>query len=159
LKKVDARLLVRPDAVKNAVTVDDVVSVCLSVRQSGQASGKTYNIVNPNDITCGQIVDAIQRAVRVAGYTNDPNLTPETIRKPSVVERAAYRYTRQFWPYCLNTEPHWATGNVDALAVPRVAMSLELLEFQMAAFMRGLAATARLSPHVSEPTHRSKEGS
>lgn len=138
-RDVDARLLVDPDAEKNVVTVDDVVSVCLAVRRSKTPVGKTFNIVNPQHIACSEILDCIERAIRVRGYSSDPSLTHSHAKGGTAVERAAFRYTRLFWPYTLNTEPDWRTDNVDALEVPRVVMTPDLFEWLMTAFVRTLA--------------------
>lgn len=138
---VDARLLVQPDAFKNAVTVDDVISVCLAIRRSGEAAGQTFNMVNPSHIRCEQIVAAIQGALRVVGYRNDPLLTASKVKSGTLVERAAYRHTRLLWPYCMNTEPAWQTANVDRLPLDRVVMTEPLFGFMMREFI------GRLSPH------------
>ena len=139
LRNVRARLLVDAETTKNMVTIDDVISVCLALRRSGTAAGKTYNIVNRNNLTIGQIGVVIQRLLKITGYVADPSLTGQTVKGGSIVERVAFRYTRLFWPYALNSEPDWETTNTDNLSVPRVTMTTELFEFLISHFVRSLA--------------------
>ena len=122
------------ETLKNLVTVDDVVALCLAIRAKGTATNKTFNLVNSNNLTIGDALEAIQRILKVSGYCYDPSLSRATLRDEAV-ERAAFRYTRMYWPYALNTEPQWQTGNVDALEVPRVAMTPALFESLISGFV------------------------
>jgi len=142
LKNVNARLLSSYETLKNMVTLDDVLAVCVAVRDSGAGVGRTYHIVNPRNISCREIINVLQRAAKVTGYVLDPTLTSESVKGGTVVERAAYRYTKLFWPYATLTEPRWETCNVDRLSVQRVPMTENLFEFLIKQFVRYLAPPA-----------------
>ncbi len=143
-RDVNARLLVEPAAVKNMLPVDDCVSVCVAARNSKTAAGTTFNIVSSDNIPVAVILDVLQHVMEVTGYVCDPTLSCNGTTRGSIVERVAYRNTRLFWPYTLNTEPRWETGNVDRLGVSRVLMSEHMFEFMMRHFVRELAPTASL---------------
>jgi nucleoside-diphosphate-sugar epimerase len=138
---LNARLVGCAETLKNIVTVDDVVAVCLAIRAKGAATNKTFNLVNPNNLTIGDALEVIQRILKVSGYCYDPSLTRATLRDEGV-ERAAFRYTRMYWPYALNTEPQWDTRNVDALSAARIGMTPALFESLMSRFVQTLAPSA-----------------
>jgi nucleoside-diphosphate-sugar epimerase len=148
-RNVNARLVGHAETQKNILTVDDVVAVCLAIRTAGAAIGRTFNLVNPRNIALGDALKVIQRVLKVSGFSYDRYLS-RTVLSDDIVERAAFRYTRMYWPYGLNTEPHWETRNVDQLSVGRVLMSEQVFESLILSFVRDLAAPS--VPIIGETT-------
>lgn len=135
---VNARLYGLPDIPKNLVTLDDVVNVCSAIDRSpiGERIGKTYNLVNPKQLTSGFIIDSMQKALKIRGFRYDPNFNPLTDRPQTEIEKAAVRYTKPFFPYTRIPEPNWQHDNVDALGVDRVVMTPELFGDMMSSYVR-----------------------
>lgn len=142
---VRARLPGRAEVTKNLVTLDDVVAVCRAVRNAGNHCGATYNVVNSVVLTGQRMTDAIQAELKLSGFKYDEALTPATLDRGNVVECAAWRYTKAYWPYMRHSEPVWETANVDRLGVPRVVMSEDLF----ASLMRRYVAEALIGKHVA----------
>ncbi|MHC4392138.1 MAG: SDR family oxidoreductase [Planctomycetota bacterium] len=141
---LDTRLLGSADVTKNIVTLDDVINVCSAVGLSTDAVGKTFNIVNPQNLTMGQATEAIERVLRVKGFRLEPGLKRTDIPREHKVERTAYVCTKTYWPYMNVSEPLWDTTNTDALGVERVRMTDELFSFLMHWFVEDLANTHAL---------------
>jgi len=133
---VNARLYGSGEVTKNMVTVDDAVRVCMAIRASGGlAEGQTFNVVNSRNLPIAYIVDSMQRALRLAGYSYDASLPPTGLVTDNRVERAAYRRTRPFFPYARYTEPNWVCNHRPISDIPRVTMTEELCDFLMRRFV------------------------
>jgi nucleoside-diphosphate-sugar epimerase len=131
---VDARLLGDAGTTKNLVALDDVVNVCRAIRHSPDHQGRTYNVVNPRNLEAGAIINSMQRALKISGFAYSPDFSEETPKRNSV-ERAAFKYTKPFWPYARISEPQWQYGNVSQLGVKRVEMTGDLFDFLMQQFV------------------------
>jgi nucleoside-diphosphate-sugar epimerase len=125
---LDVRLPGDPDVTRNVVTADDVLSLCLGIRGCA-GSGQTFNVVNPRNIRGETITDCAQRALNINGFRLVPTLRRADLRRDHGVEKAAYRFTRPFWPYMRVPEPIWETANADTIRVPRVVMDEDLFAF------------------------------
>lgn len=135
-RQFNARLFGGNDITKNIVTLDDVVNVCVAARAANpKGIGRTYNVVNPQNITVKNMNDGVENALRISGYKLDPTLTRETLGKGNYIERAAYRHTKPFWPYMSIPEPDWQQDNVQSLGVNRVLMSPDLFSFMMKSYV------------------------
>jgi nucleoside-diphosphate-sugar epimerase len=133
---VNARLFGSVGTTKNIVTIDDVVNVCDAVRGADDNLGKTYNIVNVNNLTMGDATSVIEDALRIKGFSFDSSLSSrDRLNRDSVAERAAHRFTKQFWKYFQVSEPDWKHDNVDELGVKRVDMTVPLFDFMMKTYV------------------------
>ena len=132
---VDARLPGDGRTTKNLVTLDDVVNVCMAVKNSTNSQGKTYNLVNPQNITVGEMANIMQEALKIKGYRFDPTLTRDNLNRENMTERAVFKHTKPFWPYVNIPEPTWKTDNVNALGIERVTMTPQLFEFLMKTYL------------------------
>ncbi len=122
---------------KNVVTLDDVVNVCLAIRnQDENAIGKTYNVVNAREITMGESTEIISKALKIKGITFDSELNGSKAREKGVLQKVAMRYTTQFHHYYKIAEPNWKTDNVDSLGVERVSMTPDLFNFMMDSYIK-----------------------
>ena len=132
---LDARAYGHADTSKNLVTIDDVVNVCMAIRQTPAAVGKTFNVVNKHNLSVGYLIESMQRALRISGIRFEPNLSLNDIRgKHNPVEVFLHRHTKPWWPYLIHSEPDWETANVDSLGLQRIHMTEELFHFLMQAY-------------------------
>lgn len=141
---IDARLLVAGDALKNLVTIDDMVVVCMAIRRAHITDqAKIYHVVNPRYLKLGDMIDAGQSALHIQGFRYDSSLGPQSLAAGNLAERLAFRNTRPFIPYTTESDPRWAAENVRRLGVDRVAMTNELFEFLMRQYV-----AQELRPHA-----------
>jgi nucleoside-diphosphate-sugar epimerase len=133
---VNARLYGSGDVTKNIVTVDDAVRVCLAIRAAKGATNQTFNVVNNRDLSTAFIVESMQRALHLTGYSFDESMPPSGLHSGNKVERAAYRRTRPFWPYVMHSEPRWECNHRPITDIPRVTMTDELFDFLMERFVQ-----------------------
>jgi len=136
-KTIRTRLRADGNTTKNLVTLDDVVNVSMAIRNSDDNASRTYNVVNPKNVTVKQIIDTMQRTLHIQGIEYIPNLPKEDIKCESgtQTERLAYRQTEPYWPYVHNMEPTWKYDNVSALGVKRVEMTPNLLDFLLTTYV------------------------
>jgi nucleoside-diphosphate-sugar epimerase len=134
---VDVRLMAAARTPKNMVTVDDLAAVCLAIRRQppSQCLGRTYHVVSADNLALGRMIDAAQRALRLRGFRYEPCLTRHALARANPAERAAFRHTRQVWPYLLPPEPIWESHNTRALGIDRVRMTDDLFQFLMTRFV------------------------
>lgn len=120
---------------KNLVPVDDAVGMITTIVKNGDVKGKTFHIVNPHDITYGEILESMSKALRVKGLNAAGDL--EEPDPKNVVELLSHRHLSVFWPYILNSDPEWDTRNTrKALKdYEPVEMTPQLLDFLMERFM------------------------
>ena len=134
LEKLDVRLVGSPATTKNVVTIDDVVNLCMKIKEDNNL-GKTYNLVNPRNITMEFATSAIQRALKVKGLKHDGALSEGSLDKDNKLEKIAYKKTRIYHPYMSISEPEWDYSNVSRLGAERVLMTDERFEFLMRKFV------------------------
>lgn len=128
-KQVIGRLKANGDVTKNLVTIDDVVNVSMGIMKDPDRKGRTYNIVNSQNVSVKQIVDAMQSALHIKGLEYVPDLDKKEVSSGSMLERLAYKLTIPYDPYVHISEPSWAQENVTQLGVRRVPMTQQLLDF------------------------------
>jgi nucleoside-diphosphate-sugar epimerase len=133
-KELDTRFRADANTGKNLVTIDDMINICLAIQSDESNLKKTYNVVNPKDISVGDIVDTMQETLHVRGIKYIPNLPPEEIRE-GTAEAIAFKRTEPYWPYVHGSEGKWRYDNVSNLHVPRVEMSKPLLHFLLSTYV------------------------
>jgi nucleoside-diphosphate-sugar epimerase len=148
---VDVRLYGHSDASKNLVTINDVVTVCLGIRQTVSEPGTTYNLVNPQTITAGTILTSMTRAFRVAGLRLEPHpsLIDPTGRN-NATEKLLFRHMRPYWPYLISSDPRWKSDNVARLGLDRVEMTPGLCDFLIRSYVHRHLRSNRMREHYAE---------
>jgi nucleoside-diphosphate-sugar epimerase len=133
IREFPIRLRSNPDTTKNFVPIDDVVNVTMDVIESKDSLGKTYNIVNENNLTMREIVDAMQRSLKITGANQIPNW--EKTADATIAERAAFKTTPPYWPYTHVSEPKWRDENTRSLPTERIVMTKDLFQFLMDSYV------------------------
>jgi hypothetical protein len=120
---------------KNLVTIDDVVNVIMGIRRASGVIGKTFNVVNKNNLSVGCLLASMQSALKISGIRLDPSFPPRDTRDTcNRTELMLHRHCKAWRPYLRYSEPTWETTNVDSLGIKRVDMTPDLFQFLMRAY-------------------------
>jgi len=134
---LNLRVYGHPETTKNLVTIDDVTRVCMGIRAASSAVGKTFHVVNRNNLSVGCLIESMQSALKLCGIRLDPSVSSRELRdKSHRTELLLHRHCKAWRPYLQYSEPQWETQNVDRLGLPRVDMTPELCQFLMRAYTR-----------------------
>jgi nucleoside-diphosphate-sugar epimerase len=126
-----------PETTKNLVTIDDVTRVCMGIRAASSVIGKTFHVVNKNNLSVGCVIESMQSALKLCGIRLEPSLSPKDLRDTHhKTELLLHRHCKAWRPYLRYSEPQWETQSVDSLGLPRVDMTPELCQFLMRAYTR-----------------------
>lgn len=108
----NCRLRGFPEVYKNFMFIDDIAAQMMSIINSQKEKiGKTFHIVTKSPITCQQMLDAMQFALKIKGF----RFAGETLEgRLNKTERLAERLVgRIYTPYFLWQEPIYETRNAD----------------------------------------------
>jgi nucleoside-diphosphate-sugar epimerase len=132
--KVDCRLRGYPETTKNMLAIDNCVEMVLSAIRK-DCVGATYNLVNPQAIMFKETIEAMEEALHVQGFRPGGDLQRTELDKKNRVELTAYKLTKPYWPYVMNSDPVWHTGNTEGLENKTAPMTKDLFHMLMLKFV------------------------
>jgi nucleoside-diphosphate-sugar epimerase len=105
------RVVADPDALKNFIPVEEVVSMCLRLRAAEPPMGSIFHVTNPTPTHVSDLVKALADLLKPDHYAIVDSLEGETL---SVPEKVLARYGRVFEPYMKGNDPTFDRTNVTA---------------------------------------------
>lgn len=105
---LDLRLLGRPQATKNFVCIDDVVSSMLRILDAPHVT-RSYHLTSARPIDGMALWRCIEKALRINGV----RYVGENIENPTPLEHNVMSYTAPFLPYTVHPDPIWLLTNTD----------------------------------------------
>ncbi|MBS3028885.1 MAG: SDR family oxidoreductase [Dolichospermum sp. DET50] len=132
--ELNIRLIGSPEITKNLIPINEVINACVDIKKSC-CLGKTYNLVNPKNISVGEITEIIQKNFKVRGMYHDSTATKESL-KASKSEKIAYRYTEIYHPYMQIQEPLWKQEEIQRIGTKISPMTKELFDKLMNQFIK-----------------------
>jgi nucleoside-diphosphate-sugar epimerase len=106
--ELDLRLLGNPEATKNFVCIDDVISSMLCILDAPHVT-RSYHLTSARPIEGMALWRCIAKALRINGVS----YVGEDIKNPTPLERKVMSYTAPFLPYTVNPDPVWLLTNTD----------------------------------------------
>ena len=106
---VQANLRGYNPSTKNFKCVDLCAESMIRLAENEESTGMTFNLVNPHNITCEEMLNSMQKALRIRGLRFAGDLTHVEADNP--VEMYAMKMQKVFAPYTLNSDPEWDREN------------------------------------------------
>ncbi|MFA6290703.1 MAG: hypothetical protein WC637_02915, partial [Victivallales bacterium] len=110
---VPCRMKGYPNVTKNFMFIDDIVGQTNVICESDNIASKTFHVITKKPITIAQMLDSIQKALRIKDVEFSGNFDTAELSKNKLERRALKFVDNAFNSYMTRWEPHWETKNTD----------------------------------------------